>query len=193
MNIETREALEVAISWLVPGFVLSAVLRKFIPFLRWETNQAILTYLASGSLFAALRLLGLPFWLTGLVLPILVGFVLGITANRYREKLSSFLPLPATAWDAAFWMQREPCFVVVVLKNGTVIRGIYGINSRASSDPDRRDLLLQGILSQDLEGRWHVDRQTTGLWIDGSQIVAIKFVGARTGDENVQRAASQNE
>jgi hypothetical protein len=79
------------------------------------------------------------------------------------------------------------------LKDGTVIRGIYGINSRASSDPNRRDLLLEGILSQDLEGHWHVDGQTTGLWIDGSQIVAIKFVGARMGDENVPRAASQNE
>lgn len=97
MNIGTRESLEIAISWPLPGFVLPAVLRKFIPLLRWETNEATLTCLAFGSLFVALRLLGLPFCLTGLGLPILVGFVLGMTANRYREKPSSFLPLPATA------------------------------------------------------------------------------------------------
>lgn len=136
-NITTREALEIAMSWLVPGFILSTVLRLFVPFLRWERSEAVLGYLAIGSLFATLRLLGVPVILTALVLPAPVGTLLGVVTNRYRERVYHFLPLPPTAWDAAFWMRKDPCLVVIVLKDGTVIRGIYGRNSRASSDPDR--------------------------------------------------------
>jgi len=190
VEVTTREALEIAVSWLVPGFVLSSVFRLFVPFLRWERSESVLGYLAVGSLFATLRLIGLPVWLTGLVLPLFVGVFLGIVANRYREQVSYFLPLPPTAWDAAFWMRRKPCFMVIVLKDGTVIRGIYGRNSRASSDPDRRDLFLEGVLTQDTKDRWRVDPHTVGLWIDGSQIVTIKFIMTKGDDENGERTTS---
>ena len=190
MEVTTREALEIAVSWLVPGFILSNTIRLLVPFIRWERQEAVLGCLAVGSLFATLRLIGFPIWLTGLVLPLAAGVVLGIVANYFREQVSHFLPLPSTAWDAAFWMRRKPCFVVIVLKDGTVIRGIYGRNSRASSDPDRRDLFLEGILTQDTKGRWRVDPHTLGLWIDGSQIVTIKFIMAKRGDENGERTTS---
>lgn len=190
MNVTTREALEIAISWLVPGFILSSAFRLFVPFLRWERSEAMLGYLAVGSLFATLRLIGVPVILTALVLPALAGALLGIMANRYRERVYHFLPLPPTAWDAAFWMRKEPCLVVIVLKDGTVIRGVYGRNSHASSDPDRRDLFLEGILVQDAKGHWRVDPHADGLWINGSQIVMIKFVTVKRGDENGERTAS---
>jgi len=34
MEVTTCEALEIAVSWLVPGFVLSSVFWLFVPFLR---------------------------------------------------------------------------------------------------------------------------------------------------------------
>ncbi|MFA0731117.1 MAG: hypothetical protein LKKZDAJK_002299 [Candidatus Fervidibacter sp.] len=40
-----------------------------------------------------------------------------------------FLPLPSTAWDKAFWVRKKPCLLVIVLKDGTIVRGIYGTNS----------------------------------------------------------------
>lgn len=79
-----------------------------------------------------------------------------------------------------------------MLKDGTVIRGIYGRNSRASSDPDRRDLFLEGILMQGAKGRWQVDPHADGLWIDGNQIVTIKFVVVKRSDENGERMAPKS-
>jgi len=105
VEVTTREALEIAVSWLVPGFILSVVFRLFVPFLRWERNEAILGYLSVGSLFATLRLIGVPVILTTLILPVLTGIILGVATNRYREYVSRFLPLPSTAWDKAFWVR----------------------------------------------------------------------------------------
>ncbi len=187
MEVTTREALEIAVSWLVPGFILSVVFRLFVPFLRWERNEAVLGYLAIGSVFATLRLIGVPLWLTTFILPAVLGSALGILTNRYRQPISRLLPLPPTAWDAAFWMREEPCLVVVVMKDGTVIRGVYGTKSRASSDPDRRDLFLEGVLIQDESGRWHLEPRSDGLWIDGSQIAMIKFIAG--GDSHGEDAS----
>lgn len=102
MNITTREALEIAMSWLVPGFILSTVFRLFVPFLRWERSEAVLGYLAIGSLFATLRLLGVPVILTALVLPALVGTLLGVVTNRYRERVYHFLPLTTDCLGCGF-------------------------------------------------------------------------------------------
>ncbi len=79
---------------------------------------------------------------------------------------------------------------VIVLKDGTIVRGIYGTNSLASSDPDRRDLFLEGVLVQDEEGRFHIDPYAGGLWIDGSQIVMVKFVVPEGGDDDGENIAS---
>jgi len=193
MDITTREALEIATSWLVPGFVVLIVLRIFVPFLRWGINESILGYLAIGSIFATLRSHGVPTILTTLILPAIVGFVLGLIANRWRQIVFRFLPLsPLTAWDAAFWMREEPCLIVVVLKDGTIIQGIYGLKSRASSDPDKRDLFLEGTLVQDETGQWRVDPFCEGLWIDGGQIGMIKFVMVKGGNENGEGSAAKS-
>ena len=192
MEVTPREALEIAVSWLVPGFVLSTTFRLFVPFLRWEKSEAVLGYLSVGSLFATLRLIGVPVILTTLLLPALAGIILGMAANRYREYVSRLLPLPSTAWDKAFWVRKRPCFVVIVLKDGTIIRGIYGMHSLASSDPDRRDLFLEGVLVQDAKGRLSIDPYAGGLWIDGSQIVTIKFVVPVGGDRDGGDITSQS-
>jgi hypothetical protein len=77
------------------------------------------------------------------------------------------------------------------MKDGTIIRGVYGLNSRASSDPDRRDLFLEGVLVQDATGRWRLEPRSDGLWIYGSQIVMIKFVagGDRHGEGTVKEGS----
>jgi hypothetical protein len=191
MEVTTREALEIAVSWVVPSFILSVIFRLFVPFLRWGRDEAVLGYLSIGSVFAALRLFGVPTPLITFLLPALLGLLLGVVTYRYRRLISHLLPLPPTAWDAAFWRRLEPCLVVVVMKDGTIIRGVYGLNSRASSDPDRRDLFLEGVLVQDATGRWRLEPLSDGLWIDGSQIVMIKFVagGDRHGEGTVKEGS----
>ncbi len=121
MEVTTREALEIAVSWVVPGFILSVIFRLFVPFLRWGRDEAVLGYLSIGSVFAALRLFGVPTPLTTFLLPALLGLLLGVVTYRYRRLISHLLPLPPTAWDAAFWRRLEPClgteleFVIMVI------------------------------------------------------------------------------
>ena len=65
-----------------------------------------------------------------------------------------------------------------------------GLTPLASSDPDRRDLFLGGILVQDAEGRFRVDPYAGGLWIEGSQTVMVKFVVPEGGDDDGENTAS---
>jgi hypothetical protein len=61
-------------------------------------------------------------------------------------------PIPK-AWDV-FFRKRQPCFMMVHLKNGQIIGGLYAYESAASSYPEKEDLYLQEIWELDDEGKF---------------------------------------
>ena len=74
-------------------------------------------------------------WLGGpVVLPLLWKRLLG------SKLLSRYLQQPfATAWDFYF-DRREPVFVLIHLKNGSLVGGVFGPGSYASAFPEHGDL-----------------------------------------------------
>ena len=69
-----------------------------------------------------------------------------------RSKLMRGLQLPfPTAWDA-FFDRREPCFLLIHLKDGSMIGGYYGPGSFAGAFPHDGDLYISVVYHLDEEG-----------------------------------------
>jgi hypothetical protein len=84
-------------------------------------------------------------------------------------------PIP-TAWDS-FFERRQPCWVLVHLKDGGKIAGLLGGNSYASSYPEKRDLYLEEVWQIGESG--HLEQRvggTLGLWIDCDAFRMLEFL-----------------
>jgi Family of unknown function (DUF6338) len=79
-----------------------------------------------------------------------------------------------TAWDWYF-SQKKPAWVIVTLKNGSRVYGLFGRNSFAGNDPDRRDLYLEATYRLLSNGEWAPNEDTRGILILGDQIAVIEF------------------
>jgi hypothetical protein len=107
---------------------------------------------------------------TPILLPVLWKYVLSLLAKK-RKIIN---PIPK-AWDV-FFGRRQRCFMIVHLKNGQAIGGLYAYDSSASSYPEDSDLYLEQVWNLDDEGKFltPVDG-TMGLWVDCNGINYIEF------------------
>jgi hypothetical protein len=83
-------------------------------------------------------------------------------------------PIPK-AWDV-FFRKQQPCFMMVHLKNGQIIGGLYAYASAASSYPEKEDLYLQELWELDDEGRFEkpIDG-TMGLLVNNDSVDYIEL------------------
>jgi len=81
--------------------------------------------------------------------PVIWPILFKIIINSECLKKHVVHPTP-TAWDH-FFSFREPCFVLIHLKNGGLIGGLYGGRSFASSFPQLQDIYLEEV--------WQIDEQ----------------------------------
>lgn len=83
-------------------------------------------------------------------------------------------PIPK-AWDV-FFGKRKPCFMLIHLKNGQVIGGLYAYESAASSYPEKEDLYLQEIWALNDEGKFTnpID-DTMGLLVNYNTVDYIEL------------------
>ncbi len=79
-----------------------------------------------------------------------------------------------TAWDWYFSQQR-PVWAVVTLKSGARIYGLFGKNSFAGNDPERRDLYLEATYRVLANGEWAPNEDTGGVLVLGDQIAFVEF------------------
>jgi hypothetical protein len=77
-------------------------------------------------------------------------FVITIRSRKLMRHLQ--LPYP-TAWDA-FFDRRNPCFLLVHLKDGGVIGGYFGFDSFAGAFPHEGDLYIEAVYSLDEDGHF---------------------------------------
>jgi hypothetical protein len=108
--------------------------------------------------------------ITPLLLPILWKKIL--LWGFIKKKIIN--PIPK-AWDV-FFGKRQPCFMMVHLKNGQIIGGLYAYESAASSYPEKEDLYLQELWELDDEGRFEkpIDG-TMGLLVSYDSIDYIEL------------------
>lgn len=122
---------------------------------------------------------GIVFWAAAvlLVVPAAMGWLLSRLwrANWARplwHRLGlSIVQLTPTAWDWFFLSQRDGCWVVAELADGTVVGGEFGTNSFASLSPNDKDLYL--------EKEYYVDEDhnfldpipdSVGIWVSGDKV-----------------------
>ena len=104
------------------------------------------------------------FWSTVVFLMILLGFPViwpvglkGILSSR-RLRGKTLSPVPK-AWDY-FFGRSESCFMLLHLKNGKTIAGLYHGDSFASAYPEKEDLYISEVWSTDSQG--HIQAKIPG-------------------------------
>ncbi len=179
---------------LVPGVIIDFVRALFVGRRTRTVGEAGLNFVVVSLLYYAL-MLPLIIWLVGgwgqlldtigawypllFVGPVLTGVFLGWSAqtdffgkNARRMGVTVVHPMP-TAWDRRFSTLRES-WVIITLKDGRTVAGLFGARSVASSDPENRDLFVEKIY--DLNGDEWIDAGEKSALIMSGEISTIEFI-----------------
>ncbi len=103
---------------------------------------------------------------------------------RTSQVISKFIlhPFP-TSWDFFFAM-KQPCFVIVHLKGGGKIGGLFYNESYASSHPQKRDIYLNEVWEIDETGHFlNKVPDSQGLWIDQGSFTFMEFLAIPQNEE----------
>ena len=198
MELNSFDALLYTAVFLVPGFIWSSVMTILIPRRAAATELRLLEFLTLSCINHALWIWLLvplfrggwmnsaPIW-SGvlLVFPVLVSpIILGALSGwaRQRDWMKLLLgrfgfrtvhPVP-TAWDFQF-ARGKPYWVVVTMKDGSRVFGLYGYQSFAGDEPSERDLYLEAVFEPTNTGEWAPVQDSGGIIIKAEQIAAIEF------------------
>lgn len=193
MNIWDESKLILFIGFVVPGFIAIKAYELLSPSKPVDSSKQIIDAISYSCLNYALLLwpifliettkvsishpnLYILFYIMVLfVSPILL--VLGWSLLRKLECIQKFIPHPTQKpWDFVFG-QRHTYWIIVTLKNGEKIGGMFGPNSFASSAPAEEQLYLEELWILNEEGGF--DRpveQSSGIIILSSEILSVEFM-----------------
>lgn len=193
MNIWDENKLIVFIAFVVPGFIAIKVYELLSPSQRLDSSKQLVDAVSYscvnyGILFYPIYLVerykiceyhsNLYFFFYSIVLflfPIILVFVW--KKIRELDCIQQYTPHPIQKpWDYVFG-KRESYWVIVTLKNGEKIAGMYGLNSFASSAPAEEQLYLEEHWLLNAEGGF--DRpaeQTSGIIILSSEILTVELI-----------------
>jgi hypothetical protein len=196
---ETFTAVMMLIIFLVPGFIWRSVEGQFVYLdrrLEWEklalgllTRSTLLYIGYAPLLYKAWKLQAYesaPVLVGGIALALLIILpsALGFFVGRVRQggltiQLLTWLKIRTfaqhhvpTAWDAVF-NNVPPCWIIVTLKDGKVIRGFLGATSHISSDDEVRDIYISHLLTA--SGTGFVPK-TKGIYIKADEISTIELI-----------------
>ena len=82
--------------------------------------------------------------------------------------------IPA-AWDYTFDLIRSGAYLLVTLKDDTVVRGRYAGDSFSSTNKDERDLLLAQVWQADENGVWSEEAPERSILLCGGDIRHIEI------------------
>jgi len=193
--------------FLIPGFLTAFWINLFVPLRPGPDHKSTLTYILLSSLLALPWLLfqgwygHLSYFHRFAELVIFVSFMLlapFLTAIIFSKvinnsdhypwkafqkvfKVRTVHPIPS-AWDKTF-MEIEDGWILVTLKDGTRIGGIWDEKANASSDPTERDLFLPRPYRVDTEGNWTETPGSMGMLIKADQLALIEFFRYGSADQ----------
>lgn len=187
------------LAFIVPGFLLQAMMEKFgavqtgvredryLSFvvysaLNYAVASPVVYLLVSTSRFDRRPILVSVLWGTIIfVLPITLGVIYGWLsvrgiARRMFNKigLNPTHPVP-TGWDWQFGGLKGSRWVLIKLKDGGQVAGLFDSRSMASSDSKERDIYLSKVFDVQGSGPWKEVDRTDGVLITGDQIQTIEF------------------
>lgn len=192
-GLTTIDAVYFALLLLAPGYVMCAVRNLFLTGREVQGNEQLVKYLSCSGinylicspLIYGVMSSGPSLWnksvllvATGLVMPIFLGVVAGVSAqNGFSRKILhrfGLHPVHAapTAWDYLF-AKPESQMVKVTLKSGDELLGYWSADSFASSDSKERDLLLKPLYEySETQGWTPTDR---GALVVAGEIRTVEF------------------
>ncbi len=193
MNLFTTEALRLFVVFFVPGFISMRAFSLLVASERHDFSKSLVEAIAFSCLNFALL-----YWPMSVIhsndfahqYPILYYLsALGILLVApcawawlfYRIMISDWYskrfrdPYP-TPWDS-FFARGEACWVVIHLKSGRKIGGIYSGRSRASAYPTEQQVYLEEVWEVDQKTQRFLRKKnrTAGLIISRSEMTHIEF------------------
>jgi hypothetical protein len=195
MEYLTENNLQMIILYVAPGFISLKIWALIQPSRKTALSESIMeaivfssfNYIATAWVFFLLRLAGITwlyyliYFIVLIVCPVMWPVLLRrlLTSKVLRNKIIS--PIPK-AWDY-FFSKRDRCFILVHLNNERIIGGFYGLDSFASSYPEKEDLYLEEVWKVDSAGKI-LDKitDTKGLLINHDVIEYIELFDIREGE-----------
>jgi len=203
MTIDNFDTVFYTCIFLLPGFIIKSIIDTFIPpqkhndikyfficLLYSIINCAILSW-AYVLIYSFREKHLIIYWFFCVSITIVGAVIIAVFIGIVRKKewikrillklnISISNPIP-NAWDYYFSKQNEAIWVIVTLKNGKEIYGLFGCNSFVSSDYEERDLYIEKVYNIDDHMKWIDNPQSKGILICKDEIETIEFL---TGDDN---------
>ena len=186
------------VTFILPGFIISYIKSKFVPIRIIHTSEYIFRYFFYSAINMFISIPGLYYiktnntlnshpyivifgWLGVVtIVPVILGIIHGIISLKEWDKLilnkicPSTIKSAPTAWDYKFNSLTEGRHIIVKLKDGSIIYGLYSTKSYASGIQDERDLYIEEIF--DVEGdSLSIIPDSDGVLIKSDQISMIEF------------------
>lgn len=204
MDIWAGNKLALFIAFVVPGFILLKIYELQFPSSRKRPAQQLIDVIVYSTIYYAVFLLLIyvveAFGYRTSYLDFKVGFYvivliiapvcLGLLYAWLRKTkwLQTILPHPTgKPWDYVF-QKRLPYWIIVSLKDGSRIGGLYYTDSFASSAPEAEQLYLQETWKMNANGGFERRRvDSAGIIIMASNIVTVELFmfNAIDGDQEM--------
>jgi hypothetical protein len=192
MDVWSIDRLGLFIAFVIPGFITMKTYGLLAATGHRDTSQQLIDAVAYSCInyaILAFPILALesssakvnePYWYFGswaaflLVVP--VALACAFWKLRATNFLQKILPHPVgKPWDY-FFAQRRQLWVVVTLKDGRKVGGLFGSKSFASSHPYTPELYLEDAWLVNAEdGLERIRTATAGILIAGSEISTVEF------------------
>jgi len=186
---QDQATLTLFLLFFLPGFLSLKVYDLLVPGERRDFSKSLFDAIAYSALNFAVLLpliwqitapgeMSWPRYLFAVVVFVVapIFWPVSFLYLRRRPWFSSRIVTPhPRAWDALF-VQREPYWVIVHLKDGRRVGGVYAANSFASSSPAGPELYLEETWDLDAAGNFMSPvPQSAGVLILGDEVVALEL------------------
>lgn len=166
----SAEEIKGLVSLLAPGFIIQGLMMRVRAGAIPDLKDRLVTYGVISSAYYAVVTpifhlksgLQLDPWIISLLEYAVVPAVIAVigayavqeewdykVAERFGLQLAYHIP---AAWDYTFDLIRSGAYLLVTLKDDTVVRGRYAGDSFSSTNKDERDLLLAQVWQADENG-----------------------------------------
>ena len=192
MDILEVDKLILFIAFVIPGFISIKTYQLISPMVEQPASEQLIDAIAYSCINYALFIL--PIWLIETInlnemsfffyylfyLIVLIAAPVGLAVLwrflRTRSwLLSSTLHPDKRSWDYLF-SQRKSYWAKVILKNGTIIGGLYAERSNASSSPEAEQIYLQETWIIGKDGEFlRKKHRTAGVIILSDEISHIEL------------------
>lgn len=192
LNIWTPEAIQLFILFVVPGFISIKVYELLFPTQQPDSSKQLIDAVSFSSVSFAFLYIPISivetsslkttclfayyfFYVFVLFLaPLLWVFI--FRKIRMSNWFQSKAPHPTQKpWDFVF-AQRKPYWVIVTLKDGRKIGGLFASNSFASSAPAPEQIYLEKEWALNENDRFDKEHEKTGgVIILSAEIVTVEF------------------